>query len=95
MSHWYLFCAIAILLSVLGGLIRVFKGPTRADRMLAAQLFGTSTAAILLLLGWSTDRLYLCDIALVFAILASVATIAFVQLIWRKGILGKGGNSGT
>jgi multicomponent Na+:H+ antiporter subunit F len=84
MNEWYFSYAILILLTAIAGLYRVFKGPTRADRMLATQICGTSTSAILLLLAWSTERFFLCDIALVFAMLASVVTIAFVQLTWRK-----------
>ena len=88
MSEWYFFCALVIFFSIIGGLFRVFKGPTRADRMLATQICETSITACLLLLAWSADRLYLCDIALVFAMLASVVTIAFVQLTWRKKMAG-------
>ncbi|MEX1012106.1 MAG: monovalent cation/H+ antiporter complex subunit F [Waddliaceae bacterium] len=88
MSEWYFFYAFLIFLSIIGGLYRVLKGPTRADRMLATQICGTSTAAILLLLAFATDRLYLCDIALVFAMLASIVAIAFVQLTWRKKVQG-------
>lgn len=83
MERWNEWAALAVLLSMLAGMIRVFRGPTRADRMLAAQLCGTSSAAVLLLLAFSQKNYALCDIALVFTLLAATASVAFVRLTWR------------
>lgn len=74
-----------LLLNLAAGLWRVMRGPTAADRMLAAQLFGTTAAAVLLLLAESTGEPALRDIALVFALLAAVAAVAFVQRVWSRG----------
>jgi multicomponent Na+:H+ antiporter subunit F len=71
--------AIAILVSLLAGLLRVVEGPSDADRMLAAQLFGTGAVALLLILSQAMAMPALIDVALVFAILAAVAVIAFVR----------------
>jgi multicomponent Na+:H+ antiporter subunit F len=72
------FCVFLVLL-LLASLQRIVRGPTRADRMLAAQLFGTTGVAILLLLGEATGTPGVHDVALVFAVLAVVNTIAFVR----------------
>lgn len=74
-----------LLLNLAAGLWRVMRGPTAADRMLAAQLFGTTAAAVLLLLAESAGEPALRDIALVFALLAAVAAVAFVQRVWSRG----------
>ena len=74
-----------LLLNLAAGLWRVMRGPTAADRMLAAQLFGTTAVAILLLLAEGTGEAALRDIALVFALLAAVAAVAFVQRVWSRG----------
>ena len=71
--------ALFILLTVLVGLIRVFRGPTPADRMLAAQLLGTGGTAVLLLLSEALEFPPLRDVALVFAVLAPIAIVAFVR----------------
>ena len=71
--------AIILLLTVAAGLIRVLRGPTAAERMLAAQLFGTSGVALLLLLDQQAGPGELTDVALVFALLAAVAVVAFVR----------------
>ena len=46
--------AFFLLLNIAAGLLRIVRGPTRVDRMLAAQLFGTTGVAVLLL--WPKHR---------------------------------------
>jgi multicomponent Na+:H+ antiporter subunit F len=77
--------AMFLLLNLAAGLWRVMRGPTAADRMLAAQLFGTTAVAILLLLADAMNRTALRDVALVFALLAAVAAVAFVQRFRIRG----------
>ena len=43
-------CVAGLMLSLLLGLIRVLRGPEAGDRMMAAQLIGTTGVGILLLL---------------------------------------------
>jgi multicomponent Na+:H+ antiporter subunit F len=71
--------AVVLLAALLGGLVRVFRGPTRADRMLAAQLFGTTAVAVLLVLAQATSTAALRDVALVFALLAALNAAVFVR----------------
>lgn len=47
--------------------------------MLAAQLFGTTGVATLLLLGEATQEPRLLDVALAFALLSMIAAVAFVR----------------
>jgi multicomponent Na+:H+ antiporter subunit F len=44
----FVFIALLLLVSMAAGLVRVVIGPSPADRMMAAQLLGTSGIAILL-----------------------------------------------
>ena len=76
--------AAFLLLNLAAGLWRVMRGPTAADRMLAAQLFGTVAVATLLLLAEGMGQPALRDVALVFALLAAVAAVAFVQRVWSR-----------
>lgn len=59
------------------GLVRVLRGPTRADGMMAAQLLGTGGIAILLLLGVARDSDAVIDVALALALLSAFAGVAF------------------
>ena len=74
--------ALFLLVNVAAGLLRVVRGPTPADRMLAAQLFASTGSAILLLLAEAGTAPALRDVALLFALLASVVTVAFVRRGW-------------
>ncbi len=82
---FYLLMAALLLITILFGLIRVARGPTAADRMLAVQLFGTTGVALVLLLAKGFDQPRLYDVALVFAVLAAIVLIGFVRLYWRAG----------
>lgn len=79
MEMVYLGLSAAIMLSFAGGAIRLLRGPSRADRMMGAQLFGTTGAAIAMVLAAAMDAWVLLDVGLVFAALAAVTVIAFVQ----------------
>lgn len=83
MTTLYLSLAFVLLLSVVIGLLRIMWGPTAADRMMAAQLFGTCGVAILLLLARGLKQLVIEDVALVFALLAALSTVAFVRRAWK------------
>ena len=67
-----------VLAMVAVGLIRLLHGPANADRMMAAQLLGTGGIATLLLMAAATDVSALVDVALVLALLAAFASVAFV-----------------
>jgi len=71
--------SLFLLLNLLGGLVRIVRGPRRADRMLAAQLFGTTGVGVLLVLAEATAAPALRDVALVFALLAAVNATVFVR----------------
>lgn len=80
MEIFYFALALFLLLNLFVGMWRVLRGPTADDRMLAAQLFGTTAVAVLLLLAQVFGNIALIDVALVFALLAAVTAVAFVQL---------------
>lgn len=83
MSWLHIFCALILLAAMAVGMIRIVIGPTAADRMMTAQLFGTCGVAILLLFAHGFARAVLLDIALVFALLATLATMTFVRRTWH------------
>lgn len=70
-------CVAGLMLSLLLGLIRVLRGPEAGDRMMAAQLIGTTGVGILLLLSLLLNQPALADVALILALLAAVAAAAF------------------
>jgi multicomponent Na+:H+ antiporter subunit F len=79
MNEFFLVAAGVILLTVAAGLFRVLRGPGDADRMMAVQLLGCGGVASLLLIASATNVAGVEDVALGLALLASFASVAFVN----------------
>jgi multicomponent Na+:H+ antiporter subunit F len=96
MSGLGMLLAVFLLANLLAALLRVVRGPTDADRLLAALLFGSTGVAILLLLADGADVPGLVDTALVVALLAAITGTAFAERAWRREKrCGEGGNELT
>jgi len=76
--------ALFLIVNLLATLWRVARGPTAADRMLAALLFGSTGVALLALLARLQNDASLIDAALVLALLAAVGGLAFAERAWRE-----------
>lgn len=71
--------AIAILFGVVLVLYRAIKGPKVYDRVLALNVIGTKTVVLLALIGFIYERPHFLDIALLYALINFIATIAFLK----------------
>lgn len=91
MTEFLLAAAVFVLGTVALGLVRILRGPTNADRMLAAQLLGTGGVAALLLLGVATGTSALAEVGLLLALLAAFASVAFVSGTTSGGQAARGG----
>jgi len=79
MTAFLFAAAIFILATVALGLARVLYGPGEVDRLMAAQLLGSGGVAVLLLLSVAMDIAAIIDVALMLALLATFASVAFVN----------------
>ena len=79
MADFLLGAASFVLAMLALGLIRILRGPTTADRIMAAQLLGTGGVATLLLIGAATAMPAAIDVALLLALLSAFASAAFVN----------------
>jgi multicomponent Na+:H+ antiporter subunit F len=70
---------IALLIGMVLLLIRSVLGPTLYDRVLAVNSFGTKTLLVLGLLGFLMGRPDFLDIAMLYALINFVATIAILK----------------
>jgi multicomponent Na+:H+ antiporter subunit F len=77
--------ALFLLANLAVALVRAARGPTVADRMLAALLFGTTGVGILVLLAYAGGGMALVDVALTLALLAAVGGVAFASRAWQRG----------
>ena len=77
--------AIALILLVLASLYRLFFGPTILDRILSANVIGTKTTVLLLLLGILYGDLGMfVDVAVAYALLNFIATLGASKFFIRK-----------
>ncbi len=75
--------ALVLLLTIAASLWRVYAGPRQVDRMMGAQLIGTSGVALVLLLAAATGDPTKLDVAIVLALLAAFAALAFAKTASR------------
>jgi multicomponent Na+:H+ antiporter subunit F len=68
-----------VLVMVALGLVVIFRRPAEVDHMMAAQLLGTGGVALLLLLAAATETPPIVDVALLLALFAAFAAVAFVR----------------
>jgi multicomponent Na+:H+ antiporter subunit F len=83
-SFLYAAAGLVLAMTVLG-LVRILCGPGNADRMAAAQLIGTCGVAILVLLATASKFQPIVDVALLLALLAAFASVAFVRDVEAQG----------
>ncbi len=79
MAEYLLLAAGFVLATVAVGLVRILRGASATDSMMALQLLGTGGIAALLLLGAATGADAVVDVALTLALLAAFASFAFVK----------------
>ena len=85
MERFITFAAIFLLLLILLTLIRVVGGPTVLDRILGGSVVGSKATVLLLLIGILYDDLGMfVDIALAYAMLNFIATLAAAKFFLRK-----------
>ncbi len=78
--------AILILIAVFLVLYRAIKGPTIYDRVLSVNVIGTKTVVLLAIIGFIFGRPHFLDIALAYALINFIATIAILKYMETGGL---------
>ena len=73
--------SIAVIIAMLLALIRAFAGPSLFDRILAVNMFGTKTVLLLAVIGFLMQRPDFMDIALAYALINFIGTIAVMKFV--------------
>ena len=68
-----------ILVAMVMALARALMGPTVYDRVLAVNMFGTKTVLLIAALGFLAGRPEFLDLALVYALINFIGTIAVLK----------------
>ena len=74
-----IFIEVGILVAMTLMLTRLVSGPTLYDRVLAVNAFGTKTVLFLVVFAFIIDRPDAIDIAILYALINFVATIAVLK----------------
>ena len=77
---------VAVLVTIFLALIRIFIGPTEYDRMLAANSIGTKTVLLIALAGYALSWNSFLDVALLYALLNFVGTIAVMRFFEYRNL---------
>ena len=78
--------SFSILISFVIVLVRLFLGPTLYDRVLALNAFGTLAVLMISIVGFLFGRPDFLDIALLYALLNFIGTIAILKFFRYKEI---------
>ena len=71
-------------LSVLIAVVRLVKGPTLPDRIVAMDLLGVLVVSLIVVLSGATDVRATLDAAVVIALIAFLGTIAYATYVERE-----------
>ena len=84
-ERFILAIAVALILLILVSLYRLIFGPSILDRLLSANVVGTKTTVLLLLIGMLYEDLGMfVDIAVAYALLNFIATLGAAKFFIRK-----------
>ncbi|TDB88981.1 pH regulation protein F [Actinomadura sp. KC216] len=78
---------VALLVAMALALTRAFMGPRLYNRILAINVFGTKTVLFIAVLGTISGRSYIFEIALLYALVNFVTTIAVLRLTHLEELL--------
>lgn len=71
--------AVTLLIAMGLALARLFLGPSLFDRVMAVNMFGTKTVLLIAVLGYLAGRPDFIDIALVYALINFISTLAILK----------------
>ena len=72
------------LVSLLLALVRLLRGPTLADRVVALDLIGVIAIALLATYALATGQPAFVDVALVVGLIGFLGTVAFARYVERR-----------
>ncbi len=82
MESFFLYSAVVLTIIIAVPLIRVVKGPTLFDRMLATNAIATKTIVLICLIGFLFGRIDMfIDITLAYAILGFIGVMAIAKYV--------------
>ena len=82
----FVVASLALMVTMLLTLVRLFAGPSLYDRALAVNSFGTKTVLLIGVMGFLADRPDFLDIALAYALINFIGTIAILKFFRYRAL---------
>ncbi|MBN1432859.1 MAG: cation:proton antiporter [Methanomicrobiaceae archaeon] len=77
---WFMVAGVLSALILLA-MVRLVKGPTAPDRVVAFDVINTLTVGLLLVIGIGFEELFFVEVAIVYALLSFVGTLFIAKYI--------------
>jgi multicomponent Na+:H+ antiporter subunit F len=85
MEQFFLYSAMALTIIIAVPIVRVLKGPTVFDRLLAANAIATKTIVLICLIGYIFGRIDMfIDITLAYAILGFLGSLVIAKYVTSR-----------
>jgi len=82
---WAAYAALAaVTLAVAAAAVRVIRGPSVADRVVALDLMGLLSVSFIAVVAIASDQPVLLDAAIALALVSFLGTVAFARFIERR-----------
>ncbi|GAB3664630.1 cation:proton antiporter [Halopiger thermotolerans] len=85
LEELFLWAAAAFVVLAIAMFYRAVVGPTTQDRLLAVNVLGTNTVVILALLAAALDQAWFLDVALIYALLNFLMSVAISKFTVERG----------
>ena len=82
----FIVAAVSICIAMVLVIARLYLGPTVYDRILAVNIFGTQTVILIGILGFLVERPDFLDIAILYALINFVGTVAILKFFRYRTI---------
>lgn len=82
----YTICFIMLILALLLSSVRLLKGPSLPDRVVALELMASLTVGLVVLYSVAYDEPKFIDVAIVLALTSFLAAVGFSSFLEKRGI---------
>ena len=80
-------CLVVLALCLVANLVRLVRGPSAADRVLAADVIFMDLVALVTVYSVALDTPFYFDLILVFSLLGFLASVSFAKFLGRGKII--------
>jgi len=77
----FFYAALVVMIAGFISILRIMLGPTVPDRVVGVDTLNTLVVAVMILLGAAYDRTIYIDIAIVYALLSYIGTLAIARYL--------------